>query len=152
MTFVAIPILCTFVFVVFHFGLAASRPERIFTFWDAIMGLWCISYAVFALGYAQLTGVITSGPGGPSIDIGFTPVALFVMIPTIITSVIAWLAWRSIHFVWVMFLAGATSVYLSIELQMLGLMLLAPVVWNSAYTLTCMRLIRETNRVYDPMM
>lgn len=148
MIFAAIPVLCAVFFAVIHFGHAACRLERVFTIWDALIGVWCILYAIFALWYAQHTGVMTSGPGGPSIDLSFTPTAMFIMIPTMITAIIAFSAWRSIHFIWVMILAGAASVILAIEIPMFGLMLIAPIVWNSAYAMACMRQIRKINRAY----
>ena len=149
MIFAAIPILCAVFFAVIHFGYAACRLGRLFTIWDALIGVWCILYAVFALWFAQHTGVMTSGPGGPSIDLSFTPTAMFIMIPTIITAFIACGAWRSIHFVWVMILAGAASVYMSIEIPMFGLMLFAPIVWNFAYLLVCHVQIRKINRAFS---
>lgn len=149
MIFAAIPVLCAVFFAVIHFGHAACRLERVFTIWDVLIGVWCILYAVFALWFAQLTVVMTSGPGGPSIDLSLNPTAMFIMMPTMITAIIARGAWQSIHFVWVMLLAGAASVYLSIEIPMFGLMLIAPIVWNFAYLIVCRVQIRKINRAFS---
>jgi len=149
MIFAAIPILCVAFFAVVHFGHAACRLRGVFTFSDALMAIWCVSYAIFAIVIAEFAGVMTSGAGGPSIDTSFTPVAIFIMFPTMITALIASGSWRSFHIVWFMFLVGAVCVYISTEYSMIGLILISPIVWNLAYAIACAALVRRINRAFS---
>ena len=152
MIFAATPILCVVFFAMIHFGHVACRLGQRFNMWDAIMLVWCVSYAVFALRFAEAAGVLTGGPGGPGINIAPIPVTLFVMVPTLFTALIASASWRSFHYVWVMLIAGGVAVWLTMSWGLLGLMLLGPIVWIALYAFVCSLMLRAINRRYSRLI
>lgn len=151
MIFLAVPVLSALVFAMLHIGCSLCRLERRFTIWDAAVLVWSLLYAIFAIWFADVAGIITNG-GGPQIQISLVPVTIFIMVPSLITGLLASAAWRQFRLLLVMLLAGIATVAISIWIGMIGMMLIAPAAWIAIYFIACQFCIREINRSVADML
>jgi len=137
------------VFITIHV-ITTIGSKRVWTGWDTAVLAWGVVYAFTALYYGYLGSMIARWLSIQQPEAGYLSLFTMIGVPGLITMLLVQPAWKSDRVALFVSAGTAVSFLISISIEQIGLVFLAPLAWNAAYAIGCALEIDKRELVPTP--